>query len=46
MAIGPEKGKVYKSKHGYPCTSDVAIQDIKAEVGSNIVVLQVPVILA
>ena len=27
---GPEAGKEYRSKHGYPCTSDVAIKAVKA----------------
>ncbi len=31
LVAGPEAGKPYTGKHGYPCKADVAIQDIKAE---------------
>ncbi len=32
VAIGPEKGTVYKSKNGYPCTSDISIEEAKVDV--------------
>ncbi|KAK3085081.1 hypothetical protein FSP39_023964 [Pinctada imbricata] len=31
FTIGPEKGKTYNSKHGYPCKAQEGIDDIKAE---------------
>ena len=30
--IGPEQGKNYLSKKGYPCTADMGIDNVKAEV--------------
>ncbi len=27
---GPDKGKVYKGKNGYPCRSTIALDDVKA----------------
>lgn len=30
--IGPEQGKDYLSKKGYPCKADVGIDSVKAEV--------------
>ena len=32
FSVGPEKGKDYKSKHGYPCKSDKGIEEITAQV--------------
>jgi len=29
VVAGPKAGQVYKGKHGYPCTSDAAIADMK-----------------
>lgn len=26
---GPEKGKIYKGKHGYPCKSDLSFKEVK-----------------
>ncbi|KAL3857815.1 hypothetical protein ACJMK2_012449 [Sinanodonta woodiana] len=31
FTIGPEKGKTYNSKNGYPCKADESIADVKAE---------------
>lgn len=31
FTIGPEKGKMYNSKHGYPCKADYGFDDIKHE---------------
>ncbi|XP_003387913.1 PREDICTED: uncharacterized protein LOC100638860 [Amphimedon queenslandica] len=31
FSIGPEAGKVYQSKKGYPCKADKSIDDVKAE---------------
>ena len=31
VVAGPEAGKTYAGKHGYPCVSDSAIADMKAE---------------
>jgi len=28
---GPQAGKIYHGKHGYPCTSDAAIADMEAQ---------------
>ena len=28
---GPEAGEIYRGKHGYPCRSDAALDDMKAE---------------
>ncbi|MEJ2052880.1 MAG: DJ-1/PfpI family protein, partial [Calditrichaceae bacterium] len=28
IVAGPEAGKVYQGKHGYPCKSDAAISDL------------------
>ena len=28
IVAGPEKGKVYSGKHGYPCKSDIAIEKV------------------
>ena len=30
--IGPEEGKVYQSKKGYPCKADTCIDNVAAEV--------------
>jgi protease I len=30
VAAGPEAGKTYAGKHGYPCVSDAAIADMRA----------------
>ena len=32
FTIGPEKGKTYNSKHGYPCKAEEGIDDVRAEV--------------
>jgi len=29
FTIGPEKGKTYNSKHGYPCKAEFGIDEIK-----------------
>lgn len=29
FTIGPEKGKTYNSKHGYPCKAEYGIDEIK-----------------
>ena len=29
VVAGPDSGKIYSGKHGYPCKSDAAISDIK-----------------
>ncbi|ESN95664.1 hypothetical protein HELRODRAFT_193498 [Helobdella robusta] len=31
FTIGPEQGKVYSSKHGYPCTADYGIDQISVD---------------
>ncbi|XP_063419081.1 general stress protein 18-like [Mytilus trossulus] len=31
FTIGPEKGKTYNSKHGYPCKAEQGIDDVKHE---------------
>ncbi|XP_045192297.1 putative cysteine protease YraA [Mercenaria mercenaria] len=31
FTIGPEKGKTYNSKHGYPCKADFGIDEISAD---------------
>jgi len=31
LVVGPEGGKTYKGKHGYPITSDVSGKDVKVE---------------
>ena len=35
FTIGPEEGKVYQSKKGYPCKSDKSIANVTVEVGSH-----------
>ena len=35
---GPEAGCTYEGKHGYPCQSDVAIQDVRADDFTGLVV--------
>ena len=35
IAIGPQKGTVYKSKNGYPCTADVGISEISEKVNND-----------
>jgi hypothetical protein len=32
FTIGPEKGKTYNSKHGYPCKAEQGIDDVKHNV--------------
>ena len=32
FSIGPEQGKIYQSKKGYPCKADRCIDDVKLEV--------------
>ena len=32
FTIGPEKGKVYNSKHGMPCKADYGVDEIRHEV--------------
>lgn len=32
FSIGPEQGKIYQSKKGYPCKADQCIDDVKPEV--------------
>lgn len=29
VIAGPEAGKVYKGKHGYPCKAEIALKDVK-----------------
>lgn len=31
VVAGPEAGMIYKGKHGYPCKSDISIDQIEAE---------------
>ena len=40
--IGPEQGKDYLSKKGYPCKADVGIDSVKAEVSIILVSLVQP----
>ena len=35
VVAGPEAGKTYAGKHGYPCTSDATIAEIKRVVGDR-----------
>ncbi|HHZ05057.1 DJ-1/PfpI family protein, partial [Acetomicrobium hydrogeniformans] len=28
VVAGPEKGKLYRGKHGYPCKSDVSFEEV------------------
>ena len=32
FSIGPEKGKRYESKHGYPCVADNGIEEVSVKV--------------
>ena len=32
VSIGPEQGKEYKSKNGYPCKADYGIDQISVQV--------------
>jgi protease I len=32
ITIAPEEGKVYNSKHGYPCKADTSIDSVSNEV--------------
>ena len=36
--IGEKRGEVYKSKHGYPCTSDLSFEDVIGEKYSGVIV--------
>lgn len=36
FTIGPEQGKTYNSKHGYPCKAEVGIDDVNHEVEHGI----------
>ena len=38
VTAGPEAGLTYAGKHGYPCTSDAAIADVRAEDFDGLVV--------
>jgi len=38
MLVGPEAGATYKSKHGYPATSDKAAGDVTAEEFDGVVI--------
>jgi protease I len=38
VAAGPEAGRTYSGKHGYPCVSDAAIADVRAEDFAGLVV--------
>ncbi len=38
LLVGPVAGETYKSKHGYPATTDRAIADVKAEAFDAVVV--------
>jgi protease I len=38
VAAGPEAGRTYAGKHGYPCVSDAAIADVRAEDFAGLVV--------
>jgi protease I len=31
IVAGPDAGRVYKGKHGYPCKSDISFKEIKVE---------------
>ncbi|MGE3954371.1 MAG: type 1 glutamine amidotransferase domain-containing protein [Parachlamydiales bacterium] len=39
VVAGPEKGHLYKGKHGYPCHSDAAIREMKS---ADFVALVIP----
>lgn len=38
VTAGPESGKVYSGKHGYPCRSDAAIADLQAAAFDGVVI--------
>ncbi len=38
VVAGPEAGQVYAGKHGYPCPSDIAIQDVQINTFDGLVV--------
>jgi len=38
VVAGPEAGKVYSGKHGYPCRSDAALRTIKGEQFDGLVI--------
>ncbi len=38
IVAGPEAGIVYEGKHGYPCESDISINDIKPEEYDGLVI--------
>ncbi|MDR1650826.1 MAG: type 1 glutamine amidotransferase [Synergistaceae bacterium] len=38
VAAGPEAGKLYAGKHGYPCVSDAAIEDMRENLFRGLVI--------
>lgn len=38
VLAGPEAGQIYKGKHGYPCKSDIAIEDISSKDFAGLVI--------
>jgi protease I len=38
VVAGPEKGRVYAGKHGYPCKADVAIEEVHEEEFAGLVI--------
>jgi protease I len=38
LVAGPEAGKIYNGKHGYPCKSDISIDQIQAESFAGLVI--------
>lgn len=38
VTAGPEAGKIYTGKHGYPCRSDAAISDLQAGAFDGVVI--------
>lgn len=38
VVAGPEKGKLYRGKHGYPCKSDVSFEEVNPDDFDGIVI--------
>ena len=38
VVAGPEKGKLYRGKHGYPCKSDVSFDEVNPDSFDGIVI--------
>ena len=38
VLAGPESGKTYVSKHGYPCISDTSYRNVKAEAFDGVII--------